>query len=239
MCGRIALYEEPNRIARFLDAKSEIEDEDLKPSWNISPTGELLGVRERSSGERELSLYRWGLVPSWSKVSTVKGTFNARAETLATKPMFRSAFARWRILVPADAFYEWKRTGTVKQPYAFKRADGDPLVFAGLREWWKGEDGTELRTATIITTTAGPDMPIHNREPVVLDRKDWDHWLDPEVTDPGDLEPLLVPTIGGTLIHYPVDRAVGNVRNDRPELLDEIAVDEEGVRRVQPQLPLA
>jgi putative SOS response-associated peptidase YedK len=225
MCGRVALYEEPSRLARVLDARSEVQDDDLRPSWNIGPMADLLGVRQTSADERELSAYRWGLVPSWAKNPDVKGTFNARAETIATKPMFRTAFARWRILVPVDAFYEWKRTDRFKQPYAFKRADGEPVVFAGLREWWKGEDGTELRTATIITAEAGPDMPIHDREPVVLERRNWDLWLDPSVTDTQDLQPLLVPTLAGTLVHYPVGRAVGNVRNDRPELLDEVAVD--------------
>ena len=88
-----------------------------------------------------------------------------------------------------------------------------------------GEDGTELRTATVITTVAGPDMPIHDRQPVVLERHDWDLWLDPKVSDPKMLRPLLVPTVGGTLIHYPVDRAVGNVRNNSPRLLDEVALD--------------
>ncbi len=225
MCGRIALYEQPDRLARFLDAGLDQEVmTEWRPGWNLAPTDRILGVSERHD-ERLLCPYRWGLVPSWAKTPDIKGTFNARAETLATKPMFRSAFAHRRILVPVDAFYEWKQTDHRKQPYAFKRADGEPIVFAGLREWWKGDDGTELRTATIITTDAGPDMPIHDRQPVVLDRKSWDLWLDPSVTDGKVLEPLLVPNVAGTLIHYPVDRAVGNVRNDRPELLDEVSVE--------------
>lgn len=237
MCGRVALFEPPSRLARFLDASANISDEDFEPSWNLGPTRELAAVRETSRGDRELSLYRWGLVPSWAKDKNVKGTFNARAETVATKPAFRSAFARWRVLVPVDAFYEWKRTDRFRQPYAFKRADGDPVVFAGLREWWKDEDGTELRSATIITTRAGPDMPIHDREPVVLEREDWDLWLDPSVTDPWQLQPLLVPSLSGTLIHYPVDRAVGDVRNDRPQLLDEVPPDEPSVVEEVPLFP--
>ena len=222
MCGRIALYSDTPHLAQLLEAGIDPELVDgLRPHWNIGPTSEILGVRENGDGTRTLSPYRWGLVPGWVKSpAEARGTFNARADTLATKPMFKAAFRRGRILVPVDAFYEWK-TDQTKQPYAFKRADGDPLVFAGLREWWRGEDGTELRTATIITTEAGPDMPIHDREPVVLERDDWGHWLDPEVTSRDELEPLLRPTAEGTLVHYPVGRAVGNVRNDRPELLDE------------------
>jgi putative SOS response-associated peptidase YedK len=226
MCGRIALYDQPDRLARWLDAGVDPDVvADWRPGWNLAPTDRILGVSERH-GERRLRAYKWGLVPSWAKTPDVKGTFNARAETLATKPMFRTAFRKSRILVPADAFYEWQSLGPkVKQPYAFTRADGEPIAFAGLREWWRDAEGIELNTATIITTTAGPDMPIHDRQPVVLDPKDWQRWLDPELTDVGMLEPLLVPTPQGTLVHHPVDKAVGNVRNDGPELLDEVALE--------------
>ncbi len=98
-------------------------------------------------------------------------------------------------------------------------------MFAGLREWWRDAEGYELNTATIITTEAGPDMPIHDRQPVVLDRANWDLWLDPAVTNVEKLEPLLVPTVEGTLVHYPVSKNVGNVRNDGPELIEAIALE--------------
>jgi putative SOS response-associated peptidase YedK len=226
MCGRIALYDEPDRLARMLDAGV---DPDLltkwRPGWNLAPTDRILGVTERH-GERTLRAYKWGLVPSWAKTPDIKATFNARAESLATRPMFRTAFRKSRILVPADAFYEWQKLGPkVKQPYAFTRADGDPIVFAGLREWWRDAEGIELNTATIITTEAGPDMPIHNRQPVVLDPVNWEEWLDPALTDVSELEPLLVPTVKGTLVHHPVNTSVGNVRNDGPELLEAIALE--------------
>jgi putative SOS response-associated peptidase YedK len=191
----------------------------------------MLGVSERR-GERILDVYRWGLVPSWTVDPTaVRSTFNARAETLAKRSMFRQAFQNQRILVPADAFYEWETLGPkVKQPYAFRRADGRPIVFAGLREWWRDAEGHELRTATIITTEAGPDMPIHDRQPVVLEENTWDQWLDRRITDPALLEPLLVPTQRGTLTRHPVSRNVGNVRNDGPELLEAVALEEEPVQ---------
>jgi putative SOS response-associated peptidase YedK len=222
MCGRIALYSDPPRLARLLEAGIDRKLIDhTKPSWNVGPTSEILGVAEDRRGQRHLSPFRWGLVPWWAKDPTaIKGTFNARAESLSTKPMFRSAFSRSRILIPADAFYEWK-DGKPKQPYAFKRADGEPIVFAGLGEHWKGDGGTELWTATIITTGAGPDMPIHNRQPVVLEPGTWGLWLDAGVTEPEELEPLMKSTEAGTLIHYPVSRDVGDVRNDNPTLIEE------------------
>jgi len=225
MCGRIALYDDPDHLARLLHAGVDPELlSDWKPAWNVAPTDSLLGVSERH-GERTLRAYSWGLVPGWSKTAQMKGTFNARAESVATKSAFRTAFRKGRILVPVDAFYEWSKLGPKeKQPYAFRRADGDPIVFAGLREWWRGHDGTELNSATIITTEAGPDMPIHNRQPVVLEPDNWERWLDPTVFDPERLMALLVPTVEGTLVHHAVDRAVGNVRNDGPELMEAVAL---------------
>ena len=161
-------------------------------------------------------------MPFWAKdPSAIKSTFNARTQTVATKPMFRKAFASQRIPVPIDAFYELKSLAPkVKQSYAFTRADGEPVMFAGLREFWKDAEGHELRTATIITTEAGPDMPIHNRQPVVLEPSRWEQWLDRETHDVVALQKLLVPTEAGTLIHHPVSKDVGNVRNDRADLME-------------------
>ncbi len=229
MCGRIALYEDPDHIARLVHAGVSQDTLELwRPKWNIGPQSLILGVSERH-GERSLDVYKWGLVPSWAKdPSAIKSTFNARAETVATKPMFRKAFKNQRILIPVDAFYEWKTLGPkLKQPYAFTRADGEPIVFAGLREWWKDAEGHELRTATIITTEAGLDMPIHNRQPVVLEPATWDQWLDPEVVDPAVVGPLLVPTTAGTLVNHPVSKDVGNVRNQGPELIEAIALEDD------------
>jgi putative SOS response-associated peptidase YedK len=226
MCGRIALYSEPDRLARILDAQLSLDVEHWGRSWNVGPTRTILGASDRPDGVRILAPYRWGLVPMWAKdPAALTSTFNARAETVATKPAFRSAFKRSRIIVPVDAFYEWTTVGTVKTPSVFLRSDGEPIVFAGLAERWKGPDDSVLHSATIITTEAGPDMDgIHDRMPVVLERESWDHWLDPEVEDRDELEPLLHPAAAGTLVHHQVDRSVGNVRNDGPELLDEVTL---------------
>jgi len=222
MCGRIALYDEPRDVARWFDASLDPDLTDgWTPSWNVAPTDPILGVAADRDGARILNAYRWGLVPrGMREPGSIKNTFNARGETAAAKPIFRSAFRRGRILVPVSGFYEWKRDGKQKQPFAFTRADGGPLVLAGLRERRRGDDGTELRSATIITTQAGPDMPIHDRQPVVLEPDTWEHWLDPEVTDRDELDPLLRPGVEGILVHRPANRAVGNVRNNGPEMLE-------------------
>ncbi len=245
MCGRIALYSEPDHLARIFDAVLGPDmGPDGRPSWNLGPMRSVVAVADVADGpeaggavpegapvHRELGRYRWGLVPSWAKDPTMGNrTFNARAETVASKPSFRAAFTARRLAVLADGFYEWKPgDGKTKQPYYFTRADGQPLALAGLWEqWWGGpaaDDGGEdrpvLRTCTVITTGAGPDMgDIHHRMPVVLEPDVLEEWLDPSNRDKPELESLLAPSPAGTLVHRPVGRAVGNVRNDGPELIE-------------------
>jgi putative SOS response-associated peptidase YedK len=227
MCGRIALYSDPDRLARILEAQISLglDQDHWQRSWNVGPTATILGVSGRPGGGpgdvRVLAPYRWGLVPrTATDPAALRSTFNARAETLASKPTFRSAFRRGRILVPVDAFYEWHTEGTAKTPHVFQRADGEPIVFAGLADRWTGPDHSIVHSATIITTGAGPDMEgIHHRMPVVLERGSWDHWLGPDDADRRALTRLLQPAPAGTLVHHQVDRSVGNVRNDGPELL--------------------
>ena len=251
MCGRIALYSEPDLLARIFDAQLELGlAPDGRPSWNVGPMRSVLAVAEVAGADdgpvhRELGRYKWGLVPSWAKDPTTGNrTFNARAETVASKPSFRAAFTARRLAVVADGFYEWKPgPGKVKQPYYFTRADGRPLALAGLWEqWWGGPGGSDpsagsradagvaeppLRTCTVITTEAGPDMgDIHHRMPVVLEPEVLEEWLDPSNRDKPELESLLVPSPGGTLVHRAVGRAVGNVRNDGPELIESAPTDE-------------
>ena len=227
MCGRFALYTEPTKVARLLQAQLVGVADDWQPSWNVPPTDPILGARDEVDRQGNLSRtlrpYRWGLVPPWAKdPASVKGTFNARAESVASKPMYRSAFERKRILVPADAFYEWKKSAKAKEPFAFRRTDGQPMVFAGLCDHWKAPDGHWLASATIITTSDNLDMhEIHDRMPVILETDMWDRWLDPALDDRNRLEAMLRPPPAGTLEHYPVSRDVGNVRNNSAHLLDQ------------------
>ena len=147
---------------------------------------------------------------------------NARAETVATKNAYRSAFKRRRCLIAADGFYEWQRLDDkTKQPMYIHRADGDPLAFAGLHERWTDAEGLrEIHTCTIITTTPNDMMaPIHDRMPVLLAPRDWERWLDPEHDDVDDLQSLLVPAPDSLLTAYAVSTEVNNVRNNHPDLI--------------------
>ncbi len=229
MCGRIALFTPPAKMARFLDATLGAEvDPEGHPSFNLGPTQRIDGVRI-NDGARVLERFRWGLIPGWAKdASFGSRTFNARAETVATKPSFRSAYKRRRLLIPVDGFFEWDRRAAGKpQPHYFTRTDGEPLVFAGLHESWRdptdGEDAPAIQSATVITTEAGPDMDeIHDRMPVILEQETFDLWLSEDEDELEALSSLLQPAEPGTIVHVPVDRAVGNVRNDGPSLIEPI-----------------
>jgi len=239
MCGRIALYTPPARLARFFSATlSASMDPEPAPSWNVGPTRDVLGVIDAAAAYhapdtaagRVIDEFRWGLIPSWAKdAAGASRLINARAETVGQRSSFRAAFEQRRLLVVADGFYEWRK-GAAKgrPPYYFHRADGRPLAFAGLWEVWRDprrpEDSPWLRTCTIITTRGGPDMAgIHDRMPVVLEPDVWDVWLDPDDHDLAALSGLLAPTVPGTLAHHRVDTRVGNVRNDDPGLIAPVA----------------
>jgi putative SOS response-associated peptidase YedK len=177
--------------------------------------------------ERLLMSFRWGLIPWWSK-DTKSGSrlFNARSETVATKASFREAFRERRIIVPADGFYEWYKTGS-KQPHYFSRADGEPLAFAGLAERWRAKgapkDAPYVRSCTVITAPGGADMEgIHDRMPVILDPATFDLWLDPANEDTEELLALLRPPPAGTVVHHPVGARIGNVRNNDPTLTEPV-----------------
>ncbi len=183
-------------------------------------------------GVRELRVVRWGLVPSWAKdISIGSRLINARAETVATKPAFRRAFARHRCLLPADGFYEWEKSGDpkhlAKQPYFIHREDGGVLAFAGLYELWRDkgrpddDPGAWLWTATIITTQAEDEVGrIHDRMPMVIDPAHWADWLDPTATSADALHELLTPAASAHLASYPVSTEVNSVRHNGPGLIE-------------------
>jgi putative SOS response-associated peptidase YedK len=217
MCGRLANDLPPELIQRIFSTSNKLPN--LRPSWNVAPTMDVPVVRlHPETRERHLDLLRWGLVPfNTSDLKSARKPINARSETVATSPMFRAAFARRRCLVPAAAFYEWKATPAGKEPFAITRGDGDPLAFAGIWEGWRAPDGEVLRTFAILTTAANRQMSaLHDRMPVILERETWPMWVGEQDGDP---TPLLRPADEGLLRIWPVSKAVGNVRNDTPDLL--------------------
>jgi putative SOS response-associated peptidase YedK len=233
MCGRFALITPPVRLARYFQATlgDDVEPEGT-PSWNVAPTDPVLGLRARHDGTdggltRMLTPYRWGLIPSWSKDAKAGSRlFNARGENVATKPSFRAAFQKHRIIIPADGFYEWrKQSSGSKQPHYFTRVDGEPMAFAGLSEWWRDRNGPDdappIRSCTIITTSASQDMDgIHDRMPVILSPDTFDAWLDPDAEDTNELTALVRAAPAGTITHRAVGPRVGNVRNNDAQLIE-------------------
>ena len=193
------------------------------PTWNAAPQSfQPVVRRDPQTGQREAALLRWGLVPSWAKDARIGlKTINARAEDVETKPAFRAALNKRRCLVPADAFYEWKRTGEKsRRPFAIALQSGEPYAFAGLWENWQHAEGAALESFTILTTAPNSLMePIHNRMPVIVAPQDYERWLDPAAPLPLD---LLRPYSAEEMRAWPVSDRVGSVRNNAPELLNEI-----------------
>jgi putative SOS response-associated peptidase YedK len=184
--------------------------------YNVAPSTNIPVIRQ-VDGERTLSLLHWGLVPCWAKdIKIGYKMINARAETVATKPAFRSAYKTRRCLIPASGFYEWKREANPKIPHFIHRRDDEPMAFAGLWESCEIEDGI-VESCTIITTTPNELMAqLHNRMPVILDSQDFDWWMTGSRDEIGQ---LLEPCPSDELEAYPISRQVNNPRNEGPELL--------------------
>lgn len=216
MCGRYATLLPPEAMARLF--RTVNPPPNFAPTWNMAPTRLAPVVRlHLESRARHLDLLAWGLVPHWAKdPKATRQPINARSETAATTPMFRDAFAHRHCLVPADVFYEWQVVDGKKQPWAIAREDGAPLVFAGLWEGWRGQDGSVIRSFVILTTNANDELrPLHERMPVVLEETDWSSWLG---EDDGDAAGLLRPSVARFRM-WRVSTAVNNVRNDSADLL--------------------
>jgi putative SOS response-associated peptidase YedK len=223
MCGRFTQERPASELAEIFGA--EPLSDDLGQRFNIAPTDEAAVVVQRDE-RRAITAYRWGLIPHWADQAKVGSRmFNARAETLVTSPAFRDAFIRKRCLVPVDSFYEWKREGTIRQPYRVVRRDGAALVLAGLWSGWR-DPATDAvrRTFTIITTTPSEALAdLHDRMPVMLSDDAWTRWLDPRPQDPSELVGLLAPNETVEVDVYAVNRFVNDVRRDGPELIAPLA----------------
>jgi putative SOS response-associated peptidase YedK len=221
VCGRYVSHLPPEEIARLFGTVNPLPN--IVPTWNLAPSQDALVVRRHpQTGQRHLDVLRWGLLPHFTKdPEHARRPINARAETVATSGMFRSALADRRCLVPASAFYEWKPVrGGPKQPYAITRSYGLLMAFAGLWEGWRGPDGAVERTFAIVTTYAGPDvMDLHDRMPVIVEPEDWPMWLGEADGDPAA---LLHPPPEGTLRIWPVSRKVNRPANNGRELLDRV-----------------
>jgi putative SOS response-associated peptidase YedK len=227
MCGRFVSATPPDQVAAYFGA--EAPEALLAPSYNVAPTTDVYAVLSDGT-TRVVDAFHWGLVPRWAKDPKIGSKMiNARAETVAEKNAYRSAFKKRRCIIPADGFYEWqKRPGQkAKQPFYIHRPDGEPYAFAGLWETWKGPDGTGdevLRSCTIITTTPNAEMAkIHDRMPVILPPEAWDTWLDRDNEDLELLGRLLVPAPPQLIVLRPISTAVNNVRNNSADLTDEVA----------------
>lgn len=211
------------------------EHPNFPPRWNIAPTQPVPIIRSGGRGTRHFALVRWGLVPDWAREVGSKPLFNARGETIAEKPAFRSAFKRRRCLVPADGFYEWKADASPrKQPYLIRRRDRSPMAFAGIWEHWQSAEGSELESCSIVTTSANATLaPLHRRMPVVLDEADWNTWLDTSETLTRNALELLVPASDNLLDAVPVSRRVNAVANDDASVQEEVGPQEDS----EPEAP--
>lgn len=223
MCGRFTQQRPASELAEIFGAEPLVDDPG--GHYNVAPTDDALVVVQRDE-RRGLTAYRWGLIPHWATEARVGSKMiNARAETITSSPAFRDAFVRKRCLVPVDSFYEWKREGSVRQPYRIVRRDGRPLALAGLWAGWK-DPATDIvrRTFTIVTTTPNEAIAgLHDRMPVIVAEDAWARWLGPVPADPGELLGLLVPSEEVDLDVYAVVRDVNDVRRDGPELITALA----------------
>jgi putative SOS response-associated peptidase YedK len=223
MCGRFTLTADPVDIKEafpWLDVPAEIA-----PSYNVAPTQPIAVVP--NTGENRLDFFVWGLIPSWAKDPSIGNRMiNARGETLAEKPSFRAAYRRRRCLILADGFYEWaKQPGdSAKTPYYITLESQEPFAFAGLWETWYAPDGSEVKSATIITTEPNEKIAkLHNRMPVILPPETYERWLTPDEVKPEQLDPLLKPFPAAEMVFHPVSRYVNSPANNSPGCIAPVA----------------
>jgi putative SOS response-associated peptidase YedK len=219
MCGRFVIDDPEFSFATQFGLPDALN---LEARYNIAPTQLVPAVRVApGTDRRELALLRWGLVPRWAGDPSIGNRLiNARAETVAEKPAFRSAFKARRCLIPASGFYEWRGEGRARQPMFITLRSGGLFALAGLWEAWSQPEGDDLHTCCILTTTPNDVVaPIHDRMPAILMPGEYGNWLDPQLSDQGRLSGLLRPYPPGEMVAWPVSTAVNNVRRDEPSLV--------------------
>jgi putative SOS response-associated peptidase YedK len=197
----------------------------VPPTYNAAPQSIQPIIRPSRTGQLEVVFARWGLIPYWSKTAKIGySTFNARAEELLNKPAFRESLKSRRCLVPASCFYEWQKLGPKeKQPFAIGMKRDEPFAFAGLWDRWRSPEGVVIESFTINTVASNEFMkPIHDRMPAVLQRRDYARWLNIEIAADAPLD-LLRPFPAESMRCWTIDKAIGNVRNDSPELIKQAA----------------
>jgi putative SOS response-associated peptidase YedK len=219
MCGRFALYTDPIALAKKFQTENLLE---LQPSYNVAPS-QAIPIIRNEEGHRLFAMARWGLIPSWAKdIKIGYNTINARADTAAEKPSFRSAFQHRRCLIPADGYFEWQEiTGCkTKQPWYISLKNQEPMALAGLWEHWQGSDGSEIESCTIIVTAGNELMqPIHDRMPVILSPETWDTWLDNANTNKQGLQTLLTQYPADEMAAWPVSTIVNSPTNNDQECI--------------------
>jgi putative SOS response-associated peptidase YedK len=218
MCGRYRLSRRKQMIEDYFGTVSG--EDDWNPRYNIAPTQPVPVIRQNPKEPvRELSLVRWGLIPSWARDSSaVASMINARSETANAKPAFRDALKSRRCLIPADGFYEWQRIGSAKHPYCFEINEGELFAFAGIWDRWKDATGATIGTCSILTTTPNAvTSAIHDRMPVILDPDSYDLWLDPGMRNVVVASELLKPYDARVMRSYPISTRINHVANDDEE----------------------
>lgn len=214
MCGRFAFYSPSEATAALFGVSTSIA---VEPRFNIAPSQYIAGIRDTEDAGRELSMFRWGLVPFWAKDPSIGNRMiNARAETVAEKPSFRAAYRHRRCLLLADGFYEWKKEGAGKVPYFISLASGEPFAFAGLWESWQSKETEEVIQSTTLITTAANEFisTVHHRMPVILQPDTAARWL------AGDDELIAdVSRDSPQFQAWPVDKKVNNARNEGEDLI--------------------
>jgi len=215
VCGRFAFYSPTEATAALFGVRTSAG---MSPRYNISPSQQVVAIRQSTAGELELASFRWGLVPFWAKDASIGNhMINARAETVAEKPSFRNAYRDRRCLILVDGFYEWQRNGEVKTPWYISPLDQAPCAFAGIWEdWTDKETGESLQTAAIVTTAADAFMSrLHSRMPVILTPEPAQRWMD---GDPDLLNEAAA--VYPKMQAWPVDRKVNNARNQGADLVE-------------------